>query len=97
MNEEKNMEKSQKVDRVNDSSPAACSACEFWVGYVDGNGKETYGECHRFPPVMQRVPSVRHKDLFPAMFDWVKNWSRPDRDDSCGEFKPKKVMSGNDN
>ena len=75
-----------------------CSTCLFWVQYVDGQGDPIYGECHRFPPTSQRVPSER-KEMFPAVFEWVKNWPRPDVNDWCGEWSAKCVqtVSGHSN
>lgn len=69
-------------------SEPVCSTCRFWVQYVDGNENPIYGECHRFPPASQRVPSRNHREMFPAVFDWVKNWPRPDAEDWCGEYQP---------
>ena len=65
-----------------------CSACRFWVQYVNGKGEPIYGECHRFPPISQRVPSMQHRDMFPAIFEWVKNWPRPAAEDVCWEYQP---------
>lgn len=65
-----------------------CKNCRHWTPYVNGKGEFIYAECHRFPPTAQRVPvpgNVEH--LFPAVFSWVKNWSRTDPDDQCGEWK----------
>lgn len=65
-----------------------CSACRHYVPYVNGKGEFIYGECHRNPPTSQRVPSMQHRDMFPAIFEWVTNWPRLEREDSCGRFDP---------
>lgn len=65
----------------------SCSSCKSWVPYVDGKGKYLYGECHRFPPTSQRVPSAGFRDLFPSIFEIVTNWPRPQLTDICGEHE----------
>jgi hypothetical protein len=66
---------------------ASCKNCKLWLQAVNGKGEPIYGECHRFPPHMQRVPSAElGREYFPAIFEWVKNWPRPDDNEWCGEF-----------
>lgn len=70
------------------SNGRKCANCRFYVPFVDGAGVFAYAECHRHPPTAQRVPSPGMADhMFPAVFEWVKNWPRPLPDDWCGEWR----------
>jgi len=67
-----------------------CQNCVHWVQYVDGKGAPIYGECRRFPPTSQRVPTQRERDMFPAFYEIVTNWPRLKITDWCDEFNPSK-------
>lgn len=71
-----------------EESGPICLNCKYWVQYLDGHENPVYGECHRFPPASQRVPALQHPTMFPTIFQWEKNWPRPDADDWCGEHQP---------
>ncbi len=70
-----------------DDETECCHNCAHCIEYSNGKGKFLYAECRFNPPTSQRVPSMSHREMFPAVFEWVTNWPRVERYDHCGQFK----------